>query len=162
MNNARATWVSSEADKRIGIKLAFPNNDSCAKCMNYLTTDVNVTILNTDPKHSRELILLPHQSPEETLKEILIDLKKNEHENFTILRQGQKKRRCKTIVEFGSPNIAKPLHMGHLRSAVTGNFVARIHKALDHDVYRFCFLGDWGTQFGLLQVNIIQFVLYNM
>lgn len=47
----------------------------------------------------------------------------------------------KVIVEFGSPNIAKPLHMGHLRSLVTGHFTARICKAAGHDVTSICFLG---------------------
>jgi hypothetical protein len=57
------------------------------------------------------------------------------------------------IVEYGSPNIAKPLHMGHLRSTVTGHYVARICKAAGQDVTSICFLGDWGTQFGILQVD---------
>ena len=153
MNSARTTWVATEPNKRIGLKLSFPTSDTCEQCLKYLTTDVNVSVLSSDVKGSKELVILPHQSPIETVEEILTDLKKNENKNYTILKH--MKRSCKTIVEFGSPNIAKPLHMGHLRSAVTGHYVARIHKAVHHDVSMFCFLGDWGTQFGLLQVGLL-------
>ncbi|XP_069690723.1 probable arginine--tRNA ligase, mitochondrial isoform X2 [Periplaneta americana] len=60
----------------------------------------------------------------------------------------------KVIVEYSSPNIAKPFHMGHLRSTIIGNFIANIHEFLSHDVVRINYLGDWGTQFGLLQVGL--------
>lgn len=59
----------------------------------------------------------------------------------------------KIVVEFGSPNIAKPLHMGHLRSTVIGHYVAKICKAAGHNVTTICYLGDWGTQFGFLHVS---------
>lgn len=61
--------------------------------------------------------------------------------------------RKKYVVEFSSPNIAKPFHFGHLRSTVIGNFTANLLSALDHDVVRINYLGDFGTQFGLLSVG---------
>lgn len=55
-----------------------------------------------------------------------------------------------TIVEFSSPNIAKPMHIGHLRSTVIGAALARIFARLGHRVVRINHLGDWGSQFGKL------------
>ena len=56
------------------------------------------------------------------------------------------------IVEFSSPNIAKPFHIGHLRSTVIGNSLAKIYKALGYNVIRINHLGDYGTQFGKMIV----------
>jgi arginyl-tRNA synthetase len=56
----------------------------------------------------------------------------------------------KIIVEFSSPNIAKELHVGHLRSTIIGDAVARLFEFLGHDVLRLNHVGDWGTQFGML------------
>jgi len=55
-----------------------------------------------------------------------------------------------TVVEFSSPNIAKPMHVGHLRSTVIGAALARIYGHLGHEVVRINHLGDWGSQFGKL------------
>ncbi|KAG5513657.1 hypothetical protein PMAC_000695 [Pneumocystis sp. 'macacae'] len=54
----------------------------------------------------------------------------------------------KIIVEFGSPNIAKPFHAGHLRSTIIGSFISNIHEFCSWEVVRFNYLGDWGKQFG--------------
>jgi len=56
----------------------------------------------------------------------------------------------KVIVEYSAPNIAKPMHVGHLRSTIIGNALARVYRALGYDVVRWNYLGDWGTQFGKL------------
>ncbi|MCX6987361.1 MAG: arginine--tRNA ligase [Chlamydiae bacterium] len=56
----------------------------------------------------------------------------------------------KVIVEFSSPNIAKELHVGHLRSTIIGDCLARLFEFLGHDVIRLNHVGDWGTQFGML------------
>ena len=56
----------------------------------------------------------------------------------------------KIIVEFSSPNIAKELHVGHLRSTIIGDALARLFEFLGHDVLRLNHVGDWGTQFGML------------
>src|SRR5881392_52532 len=54
------------------------------------------------------------------------------------------------VVDFGSPNVAKPMHIGHIRSIVLGDALARIASFLGHDVIRDNHIGDWGTQFGMV------------
>ncbi|MFO0847550.1 MAG: arginine--tRNA ligase [Gemmataceae bacterium] len=54
------------------------------------------------------------------------------------------------IVEYSSPNVAKPLHVGHLRSTIIGDALARLLLFLGHKVVTDNHLGDWGTQFGML------------
>src|SRR6266702_3424344 len=54
------------------------------------------------------------------------------------------------VIDFGSPNVAKPMHVGHIRSTVLGEALARIAQFLGHDVIRDNHIGDWGTQFGMV------------
>ena len=54
------------------------------------------------------------------------------------------------MIDFSSPNVAKPMHVGHLRSTVIGDSLARIVAALGHQVIRDNHLGDWGSQFGMI------------
>ena len=56
----------------------------------------------------------------------------------------------KIVVDFGSPNVAKPMHVGHIRSTALGDALARIANFLGHDVIRDNHIGDWGTQFGMV------------
>ncbi|SCA58615.1 Arginine--tRNA ligase [Chlamydiales bacterium SCGC AB-751-O23] len=56
----------------------------------------------------------------------------------------------KVIVEFSSPNTAKEMHVGHLRSTIIGECLARCFEFIGHDVLRLNHIGDWGTSFGML------------
>jgi len=56
----------------------------------------------------------------------------------------------KIVIDFGSPNVAKPMHVGHIRSTVLGDALARIAQFLGHEVIRDNHIGDWGTQFGMV------------
>src|SRR6266478_773943 len=63
-------------------------------------------------------------------------------------KEAESKKRI--VIDFGSPNVAKPMHVGHIRSTVLGDALARIASFLGHDVIRDNHLGDWGTQFGMV------------
>ena len=54
----------------------------------------------------------------------------------------------KIVLDFSSPNVAKPMHVGHIRSTILGDALARIARFLGHDVITDNHIGDWGTQFG--------------
>ncbi|KAJ2055277.1 arginyl-tRNA synthetase, partial [Coemansia sp. S155-1] len=63
----------------------------------------------------------------------------------------------RVIVEFSSPNIAKPFHAGHLRSTIIGNLIYNLYKASGWDAISMNYLGDWGKQYGLLAVGFERF-----
>lgn len=59
------------------------------------------------------------------------------------------------VVDYSAPNVAKEMHVGHLRSTILGDAVARVTTALGHRVIRQNHLGDWGTQFGMLIEHLL-------
>jgi arginyl-tRNA synthetase len=61
-------------------------------------------------------------------------------------------RGTRVVIDYSAPNVAKPMHIGHIRSTIVGDAIARTLRALDHDVIADNHLGDWGTQFGKLIV----------
>ncbi|KAI5955739.1 SYR1 [Candida jiufengensis] len=87
-------------------------------------------------------------------KHVLFDLTINDvlkrKQDYGYLPLGEGK---KVIVEFSSPNIAKPFHAGHLRSTIIGGFISNLYEKIGWEVKRFNYLGDWGKQFGLLAVG---------
>ena len=54
------------------------------------------------------------------------------------------------VIDYAAPNIAKPMHVGHLRSTIIGDALANIHEYVGYKTVRWNYLGDWGTQFGKL------------
>ncbi len=66
--------------------------------------------------------------------------------NFGIIN----KKKKKIIIDYSSPNAAKEMHIGHLRSTILGDSIANILEFLGHNVIRINHLGDWGTQFGII------------
>lgn len=64
------------------------------------------------------------------------------------------KQKKRIIVDFSSPNTAKEMHVGHLRSTIIGDSIARLFEFLGYDVLRLNHIGDWGTAFGMLIVHM--------
>jgi arginyl-tRNA synthetase len=62
----------------------------------------------------------------------------------------EQKQPKRVLVDFSSPNIAKNMHVGHLRSTIQGDAISRVLEFMGYDVLRTNHLGDWGTQFGML------------
>jgi len=84
---------------------------------------------------------LKREAVEKKIAELLTD------ERLGVERVSQAKR---IVIDFGSPNVAKPMHVGHIRSTVLGDALARIAQFLGHEVIRDNHIGDWGTQFGMV------------
>ncbi|MCI4386309.1 hypothetical protein PGIGA_G00060930 [Pangasianodon gigas] len=63
-------------------------------------------------------------------------------------------KKKKVVIDFSSPNIAKEMHVGHLRSTIIGDSMCRLFEYLGHDVLRLNHVGDWGTQFGMLIAHL--------
>lgn len=79
---------------------------------------------------------------EKVLKEIL-----EKKENISYINEGEGK---KVLVDYSSPNIAKPFHLGHFMNTVIGRAICNLNKELGYEVVGINHLGDWGRQFGLL------------
>ncbi|GAB0096892.1 Arginyl-tRNA synthetase [Sergentomyia squamirostris] len=62
--------------------------------------------------------------------------------------------RKRVVVDFSSPNIAKEMHVGHLRSTIIGESICRLLEFFKHNVLRINHVGDWGTQFGMLIAHL--------
>lgn len=75
----------------------------------------------------------------------------------SILNEGVKPPKVekkKVVIDFSAPNIAKQMHVGHLRSTIIGDSISRLLEYIGHDVLRINHLGDWGTQFGMLIAHL--------
>ena len=83
----------------------------------------------------------------EALAKTVVEEISKEKENYGKSKLGEGKT---VIVEYSSPNIAKPFHIGHIRSTIIGDSLKRIHKFLGYNVVSINHLGDYGTQFGML------------
>lgn len=64
----------------------------------------------------------------------------------------------RVVMDYGSPNVAKPMHIGHTRSMIIGSALDRIHRCVGYDVIADNHVGDWGTQFGILIMGYRNFL----
>ncbi len=80
------------------------------------------------------------------LKKVFIAKKLSENDVKKILKREPKI----VVIDYSGPNLAKEMHVGHLRSTIIGDCIARVHEHLGNEVIRQNHMGDWGTQFGML------------
>lgn len=125
--------------------------DKLQKCLGISNTN-DVLDITTD-----DVISKVHLDQDRANRKICFDIKnsifiKDVLENIN--KPDRLPIKKKVIVEFSSPNIAKPFHVGHLRSTIIGNFVSNLNKFLGNEVVKLNYLGDWGTQFGFLKVGV--------
>jgi arginyl-tRNA synthetase len=84
---------------------------------------------------------------ESYLQDAVTTMAKDGNGRLGVPKTSQKK---KIVVDFSSPNIAKEMHVGHLRSTIIGDTLCNVLEFAGHDVVRLNHVGDWGTQFGML------------
>ncbi len=82
-------------------------------------------------------------------KRLGVPLKKFSHDKIE-----ERKNNNRVIIDFSSPNIAKEMHVGHLRSTIIGDSLARVLEFCGYEVLRLNHVGDWGTQFGMLITHL--------
>ncbi len=75
-------------------------------------------------------------------------------QNFHIPSQFSPAKKLNVFIDYGGPNVAKPMHVGHLRSSIIGESLKRLFRFMGHQVTADIHLGDWGTQMGMLIVAL--------
>ncbi|MDD5457814.1 MAG: arginine--tRNA ligase [Phycisphaerae bacterium] len=88
----------------------------------------------------------------EFIANALLEIKKDT-ENLAVEKTNKAER---IVVDFSGPNIAKQMHVGHLRSTIIGDCICRMLKFMGHEVIPQNHIGDWGTQFGMLVQHLLE------
>ena len=84
----------------------------------------------------------------ESISDALVSACKGDHLFFSIAKEPRT-----IVIDYSSPNVAKPMHVGHIRSTILGYTLAKAFRLLGHKVITDNHIGDWGTQFGKLLVG---------
>lgn len=136
--------------------LPLPRLESLKKSLN-LEHDMIAKLIGNNPFISNIVMknkIIKIYMKSEVLSEILLPMILNMKENYGKYPMVVNKT---ALIEFSSPNIAKPFHAGHLRSTILGGFLTRLHKLFGWNVISMNYLGDWGKQFGLLAVGYLRY-----
>ena len=127
--------------------LKMKPKDLAEKLMNSIQADASMEKLISSMDISGPGFINIHLSDPYMKHKIVTMLKNPERLGIDAVTAEKKQR---VIVDFSSPNIAKEMHVGHLRSTIIGDSISRVLEFLGHDVLRLNHVGDWGTQFGML------------
>jgi hypothetical protein len=128
-------------------RLKMKPKDLAEKLMAALTADSNVSELVSSMDISGPGFINIHLS-DPYMRNKLANMLKDKARLGIVPTSEEKTQRI--IVDFSSPNIAKEMHVGHLRSTIIGDSLSKVLEFLGHDVLRLNHVGDWGTQFGML------------
>jgi arginyl-tRNA synthetase len=121
--------------------------DVAAKLMSTIQADVDMSKLISSMDISGPGFINIHLSDSYMREKLTTMVKTPERLGMEPVSGASRQR---VIVDFSSPNIAKEMHVGHLRSTIIGDSLSRVLEFLGHDVVRLNHVGDWGTQFGML------------
>ncbi|HEY2101706.1 MAG TPA: arginine--tRNA ligase [Chthoniobacterales bacterium] len=143
--------VSTATDRRFGdyqsnaaLVLAKERGESPRTVADRIVKQLDVSQISEPPTIAGAgfiNFIIKKEAVEKKILELLKD------ERLGVAKTSQPKR---IVIDFGSPNVAKPMHIGHIRSTVLGDALARIANFLGHEVIRDNHIGDWGTQFGMV------------
>ena len=128
-------------------RLKLKPKDIAEKLMATLQADEDVAELTRSMDISGPGFINIHLSDLYMRNKLAVMLKDSDRLGMAAVMNEKKQR---IIVDFSSPNIAKEMHVGHLRSTIIGDSLSRVLEFLGHDVLRLNHVGDWGTQFGML------------
>jgi len=135
-------------------------NGAMAAAKQYRTAPMNIAqpvveLLQNNKKFKEITAIMPGfiniTISDEFLAEYINQMK--QEENFGCEKEANPKT---VIIDYGGPNIAKPLHVGHMRSAIIGESIKRIMRFMGNKVIGDAHLGDWGTQMGLVIAGLRQ------
>lgn len=90
------------------------------------------------------------------IEKVTLDLVRRQKDRYGTVTVSEELVKKKILVEYSSPNIAKPFHAGHFRSTILGNIMCNLYEACGHTVYRINYLGDWGIQYGVVSYGLKQ------
>ena len=128
--------------------------DIAKKIINELAKDDEFQLICKEPKIAGPGFINITIQPQVLINEIQSRLE-DPHLGIPLIKRTKRKEDTnQVIIDFSSPNIAKEMHVGHLRSTIIGDSLARIFEFRGYSVLRLNHVGDWGTQFGMLITHL--------
>jgi arginyl-tRNA synthetase len=148
--NVNDKILTIDQSKIDGVDYCFLNSTVVAHIVEEDVVDVQKKIMNTLKNKIKEFDITIHkQFINFKLKDSILKTELVKYFNADYLID-KTKHPLNILVDFSSPNIAKNLHVGHLRSTIIGDTIAHVFEKIGHNVKRINHIGDFGTQFGML------------